>query len=184
MPSGRSSGVEHNLAKVGVEGSNPFARSRFFPDFCGCRFGPRVGQSQGNRSGTDFVIAVGHLRVTDAALPNAALNDESFGEELPGLRGPVERPEVHTLRSEHPLKNILRPSFHDWQAANRPGGRAHRGFAEPRLWIIVPQKVRQSIRRGAEFHASHSEGSPRLMNAPAERCISGTPISRRAPCPH
>src|SRR5690348_3363833 len=25
---GRSSGVEHNLAKVGVEGSNPFARSR------------------------------------------------------------------------------------------------------------------------------------------------------------
>ena len=26
-PSGRSSGVEHNLAKVGVEGSNPFARS-------------------------------------------------------------------------------------------------------------------------------------------------------------
>ena len=29
--SGRSSGVEHNLAKVGVEGSNPFARSNFLP---------------------------------------------------------------------------------------------------------------------------------------------------------
>ena len=28
---GCSSGVEHNLAKVGVEGSNPFARSRFKP---------------------------------------------------------------------------------------------------------------------------------------------------------
>ena len=28
--SGRSSGVEHNLAKVGVEGSNPFARSKNF----------------------------------------------------------------------------------------------------------------------------------------------------------
>ena len=28
--SGRSSGVEHNLAKVGVEGSNPFARSNVF----------------------------------------------------------------------------------------------------------------------------------------------------------
>jgi len=27
MKRGRSSGVEHNLAKVGVEGSNPFARS-------------------------------------------------------------------------------------------------------------------------------------------------------------
>ncbi len=30
VQSGRSSGVEHNLAKVGVEGSNPFARSRTF----------------------------------------------------------------------------------------------------------------------------------------------------------
>jgi hypothetical protein len=27
---GRSSGVEHDLAKVGVEGSNPFARSNFY----------------------------------------------------------------------------------------------------------------------------------------------------------
>jgi hypothetical protein len=31
--SGRSSGVEHNLAKVGVEGSNPFARSSFTTSF-------------------------------------------------------------------------------------------------------------------------------------------------------
>ncbi len=30
---GRSSGVEHNLAKVGVEGSNPFARSRFSNEY-------------------------------------------------------------------------------------------------------------------------------------------------------
>ena len=30
--SGRSSGVEHNLAKVGVEGSNPFARSSLSKD--------------------------------------------------------------------------------------------------------------------------------------------------------
>ncbi len=30
--SGRSSGVEHNLAKVGVEGSNPFARSSDLSD--------------------------------------------------------------------------------------------------------------------------------------------------------
>ena len=29
---GCSSGVEHNLAKVGVEGSNPFARSKFSAD--------------------------------------------------------------------------------------------------------------------------------------------------------
>jgi hypothetical protein len=32
-PSGRSSGVEHDLAKVGVEGSNPFARSNFSHNF-------------------------------------------------------------------------------------------------------------------------------------------------------
>jgi hypothetical protein len=30
---GRSSGVEHNLAKVGVEGSNPFARSNYYLSF-------------------------------------------------------------------------------------------------------------------------------------------------------
>ena len=28
---GRSSGVERNLAKVEVEGSNPFARSKLYP---------------------------------------------------------------------------------------------------------------------------------------------------------
>ena len=33
--SGRSSGVEHNLAKVGVEGSNPFARSILWTNFDG-----------------------------------------------------------------------------------------------------------------------------------------------------
>ena len=33
MERGRSSGVEHNLAKVGVEGSNPFARSSETADF-------------------------------------------------------------------------------------------------------------------------------------------------------
>jgi hypothetical protein len=32
MERGRSSGVEHNLAKVGVEGSNPFARSKLYQD--------------------------------------------------------------------------------------------------------------------------------------------------------
>ena len=34
---GRSSGVEHNLAKVGVEGSNPFARSRFSQEINGLK---------------------------------------------------------------------------------------------------------------------------------------------------
>src|SRR5580658_9152987 len=35
---GCSSGVEHNLAKVGVEGSNPFARSNFQSSFIAPRW--------------------------------------------------------------------------------------------------------------------------------------------------
>jgi hypothetical protein len=38
---GRSSGVEHNLAKVGVEGSNPFARSSFLENFTALCFSSR-----------------------------------------------------------------------------------------------------------------------------------------------
>ena len=41
--SGRSSGVEHNLAKVGVEGSNPFARSNDFNDLGDRAFAPKSG---------------------------------------------------------------------------------------------------------------------------------------------
>ena len=39
VQSGRSSGVEHNLAKVGVEGSNPFARSSREPPAMGSTAG-------------------------------------------------------------------------------------------------------------------------------------------------
>ena len=41
--SGRSSGVEHNLAKVGVEGSNPFARSNDFNDLGDIDFAAQSG---------------------------------------------------------------------------------------------------------------------------------------------
>jgi hypothetical protein len=41
--SGRSSGVEHNLAKVGVEGSNPFARSNDFNDLGNTAFAAQSG---------------------------------------------------------------------------------------------------------------------------------------------
>ena len=43
--SGRSSGVEHNLAKVGVEGSNPFARSNDFNDLGDTAFATEGGLS-------------------------------------------------------------------------------------------------------------------------------------------
>ncbi len=44
-PHGRgcSSGVEHDLAKVGVEGSNPFARSNSF--MCDVVIGVPIGRS-------------------------------------------------------------------------------------------------------------------------------------------
>jgi hypothetical protein len=60
---GRSSGVEHNLAKVGVEGSNPFARSNkklqktaipggfFMP---GKWHGPAPGSTNKARTGMKF----------------------------------------------------------------------------------------------------------------------------------
>ncbi len=41
--SGRSSGVEQNLAKVGVEGSNPFARSNDFNDLVDIGFAAQSG---------------------------------------------------------------------------------------------------------------------------------------------
>jgi hypothetical protein len=48
--SGRSSGVEHNLAKVGVEGSNPFARSNDFNDL-----GDRAFAAEGGLTGRVFI---------------------------------------------------------------------------------------------------------------------------------
>ncbi len=46
--SGRSSGVEHNLAKVGVEGSNPFARSKNFKKIS------RLGDGRQRRAGLEM----------------------------------------------------------------------------------------------------------------------------------
>src|SRR3546814_6449305 len=48
--SGRSSGVEHNLAKVGVEGSNPFARSRFHNKFSEIQLSSARSAGYENRS--------------------------------------------------------------------------------------------------------------------------------------
>ncbi len=53
--SGCSSGVEHNLAKVGVEGSNPFARSSFFLRNCK----------------HDAALAVDSLHAADQVKPHA-----------------------------------------------------------------------------------------------------------------
>ena len=66
---GRSSGVEHNLAKVGVVGSNPIARSKFSPMISiiygpfGAPFGAEYTAS-GCRFGCHFRVAVGGFRRT------------------------------------------------------------------------------------------------------------------------
>jgi hypothetical protein len=51
---GCSSGVEHNLAKVGVGGSNPLARSNYINDLAigsGERFGADSVRNEQNRAG-------------------------------------------------------------------------------------------------------------------------------------
>ena len=55
LKSGRSSGVEHNLAKVGVEGSNPFARSSISSKCANPRIpGRRSGASADARGSNPF----------------------------------------------------------------------------------------------------------------------------------
>ena len=59
---GCSSGVEHNLAKVGVEGSNPFARSKFpYGNQSVMRRPPQGGLSL-FRSGVHMVSTATHMR--------------------------------------------------------------------------------------------------------------------------
>src|SRR5687767_896956 len=74
-PAGRgcSSGVEHNLAKVGVEGSNPFARSKFLKEI------PGVEKRPLSAALPLFLFGV-HLRSTErgdhrTSTPAARLHD-------------------------------------------------------------------------------------------------------------
>src|SRR6202161_296456 len=60
---GRSSGVEHNLAKVGVEGSNPFARSRFSQENRNCPGTPRLVGSLGHDASANFHVAATQIPV-------------------------------------------------------------------------------------------------------------------------
>jgi hypothetical protein len=73
---GCSSGVEHNLAKVGVEGSNPFARSRIFIDISRSRF-PQPPSCPG--------IAVRRTALCAAVLRGTAYEDASVGVSPPFL---------------------------------------------------------------------------------------------------
>ena len=62
---GRSSGVEHDLAKVGVEGSNPFARSNFFPSRCRSN---AFGEFAGDEHFLDLARAVVDLEDAHVAI--------------------------------------------------------------------------------------------------------------------
>ncbi|CUX63777.1 hypothetical protein AGR13a_Lc90098 [Agrobacterium genomosp. 13 str. CFBP 6927] len=93
--SGCSSGVEHNLAKVGVEGSNPFARSkfpshRFYIEICDLCFAQagqlilfRVQGCHGFRSASRYEIA--------GACGTYGKN-ERFSHEAPNLSSPLNCP--------------------------------------------------------------------------------------------
>ena len=94
---GSSSGVEHNLAKVGVEGSNPFSRSNTFSteavDF------PRlfVFSGRGSRWGGD---AAGYLRVTETIEDGpASARWRHTGAMLPRFFGP------DAVGSRHPFSS-------------------------------------------------------------------------------
>src|SRR4028119_532838 len=63
LTSGRSSGVEHNLAKVGVEGSNPFARSSVFNQADSERPGLLGDRDQGSHYKRASVSVPGRVRV-------------------------------------------------------------------------------------------------------------------------
>src|SRR3546814_2312269 len=72
--SGRSSGVEHNLAKVGVEGSNPFARSRFHNKFS------EIQLSSARSAGYENVQW--HLRIQFVSTKNRVFRSEEHTSEL------------------------------------------------------------------------------------------------------
>ena len=88
---GRSSGVEHNLAKVGVVGSNPIARSKFSPMIsCACeRFGGSADaefSASGCRFGCHFRVAVGGFRRTQANKPSRFVDQAGPGAAHGGGR--------------------------------------------------------------------------------------------------
>ena len=61
---GRSSVVEHNLAKVGVEGSNPFARSKDFKHLDRIQGEQNAVENVGKRQNTTRILGetLGRIR--------------------------------------------------------------------------------------------------------------------------
>src|SRR5271170_480086 len=77
---GCSSGVEHNLAKVGVEGSNPFARSKT-PLISSIYRTPTTSKFSAGRRGSRGEATGGKSR--PFVVPEATLTDErgrSYGQ--------------------------------------------------------------------------------------------------------
>lgn len=117
--SGCSSGVEHNLAKVGVEGSNPFARSSFLQRnqpvtaAIAPRQGPRAAflcrHYVATRSEAQGIVAhpVGNRRGTERGGSKLC---QSIARSV---REPVRRSVQTTLR---PMRPLRRP------VDNRSGG--------------------------------------------------------------
>lgn len=174
---GCSSGVEHNLAKVGVEGSNPFARSR---------------QSQGLRgTSVGFPGAFRFLGLGGSALfsrgsagPCCPLrSDERSGA---GLHSPSEAVVPRPLHPVHPAE----PSCFSGRgnpASPPPGRPSRRGFGTQsrrgsspcRMIRKLPGRNIEKLRRGVKSAGARSSEreAPLAMAAASLRLASATSAS-------
>ena len=101
--SGCSSGVEHNLAKVRVEGSNPFARSSFLPS----------GLSKNPGFVRDFCFsAIGQLFFQRRILPPLSAGLNNFRRFRCGHmryhRGPLPASGINAITLPNPVKKTAK----------------------------------------------------------------------------
>src|SRR5579862_5195383 len=88
---GCSSGVEHNLAKVGVEGSNPFARSNDFKDLRPLKLTARAGVTPGQQFLPGICIRTRSLRPLAGTSRHKRLPEKVIEQLHAFLRHPSQR---------------------------------------------------------------------------------------------
>ena len=175
---GCSSGVEHNLAKVGVEGSNPFARSKMFKDFRALQCGPRKWSRSYLRWSTPGQHRMRWL------LTNDAVGVPSFGYRRAEIGYSGARPQARGDHAPHAGRWKTVPSLPLWRP-DREGsadfGR-HRtpGFPKrspsPGRWIRSDRKVGSGMRPRV----------PRLVDLSSTDTIRwrprADPVQKHVPC--
>ncbi len=160
---GRSSGVEHNLAKVGVEGSNPFARSRFLPDIRG------LGRPPTRRSLAAPTSLGKTARLTDAATVEPCLRRRSspaiFLDTQPGLKHDPELTEARdpelSLSPQRARLGALRGSGPRYRPRADPLPRTPSGRGWTGGFAVALHGLRDPGRRASE-EGRHSRRSAPL----------------------